>query len=121
MKVGAHARAHGDRRQAAAAHTPRLVAARIIRPPPAGISRAVENFKISTGSTSRIRIGASSMPPTTTNASGRCTCEPMPVEKAAGSKPTQATMQVITTGLNWVRQVCSMALARSRPDSKLKW
>ncbi len=76
---------------------------------------------MSTGNTSSIRIGASSMPPTTTSASGRCTCEPMPVEIAAGISPTQATMQVIITGLNCVRQVCSMALARSSPDSKLKW
>jgi hypothetical protein len=42
--------------------------------------------------------GAKSMPPTTTRASGRCTCEPMPVEKAAGINPTQATMQVMITG-----------------------
>ena len=75
---------------------------------------------MSTGSTSRISTGASSMPPTTTRASGRCTCEPMPVDSAAGISPTQATMQVIMTGRSWVRQVCSMALARSRPDSRLR-
>ena len=38
------------------------------------------------------------MPPTTTSASGFCTCEPTPVEKAAGRRPTPATTQVITTG-----------------------
>lgn len=61
------------------------------------------------------------MPPTTTSASGRCTCDPIPLENAAGNRPTQATMQVIITGLSWVRQVCSMALARSSPDSRLRW
>ena len=51
----------------------------------------------------------------------RCTCDPIPVENAAGNRPTQATMQVIITGRSCVRQVCSMALARSSPDSRLKW
>ena len=48
------------------------------RRPPGMISRAT------VGITSRLQIGDSSMPPTITQASGCCTCEPMPVESAAG-------------------------------------
>ena len=47
------------------------------------------------------------MPPTTTRASGLCTCEPMPVEKAAGNRPTQATTQVIITG-----RICTWQVRR---------
>ena len=42
--------------------------------------------------------GASSVPPTTTMASGRWTWLPIAVEKAAGNRPTQAAAQVISTG-----------------------
>src|SRR5690349_9176446 len=38
------------------------------------------------------------MPPTTTTASGFCTCEPMPDEIAAGRRPTPAITQVISSG-----------------------
>ena len=55
------------------------------------------------------------MPPTTTSASGFCTCEPMPVEIAAGSRPTQATTQVIITGRICISQVRRMALAPVEP------
>src|SRR6267142_4789244 len=44
----------------------------------------------STGITSRLQIGDSSMPPTMTQASGCCTCEPIPVEIAAGTSPMHA-------------------------------
>src|SRR5476649_1235290 len=57
-----------------------------------------ENSAISTGKVMRITIGASIIPPTTTMASGFCTCEPIPVESAAGSNPTPAMTQVINTG-----------------------
>ena len=57
-----------------------------------------EKRSISTGITSKIKNGAKKLPPTTTTASGFWTCEPMPVEMAAGKRPTQATMQVIVTG-----------------------
>ena len=46
----------------------------------------------------RIRIGASIIPPTTTTASGFWTCDPMPDDIAAGKRPTPAMMQVIRTG-----------------------
>ena len=55
-----------------------------------------ENAEISTGSVTRITIGASIMPVTTTTASGFCTCEPIP-PSAAGNSPI-ATTQVISTG-----------------------
>ena len=51
------------------------------------------------GSTVRNSSGAGNMPPTTTMASGRWTWLPMAVEKAAGSKPTQAATQVMSTGI----------------------
>ena len=52
-------------------------------------------------------MGASSMPPTTTMASGRWTWLPIAVEKAAGSRPTQAATQVISTGRICSSQVCA--------------
>jgi hypothetical protein len=57
-----------------------------------------ETNAISAGSTIRMRKGVSVMPPTTTTASGFCTYEPIPVDKAAGSKPTPAITQVMSTG-----------------------
>ena len=54
------------------------------------------------------------MPPTTTSARGFCTCEPMPVDTAAGSSPTQAAMQVI--GPHRVR----FALHKAWPKSIIK-
>jgi hypothetical protein len=57
-----------------------------------------ENTSISTGSTNRIKSGANKLPPTTTVASGFCTCEPIPVDQAAGRRPTHATMHVMATG-----------------------
>ena len=51
--------------------------------------------RASAGITSRLQIGDSSMPPTMTQASGCCTCEPMPVESAAGTRPMQADKPVM--------------------------
>src|SRR5262249_57573091 len=62
------------------------------------LGRRRENRPIAAGSTVRKRQGAASVPPTTTTASGRCTWLPMAVEKAAGSRPTQAAVPVISTG-----------------------
>src|SRR5262249_1156309 len=53
---------------------------------------------MSTGSVMRMTIGASIMPPTTTTASGFCTCEPIPVESAAGKSPTPAITQASDRG-----------------------
>jgi hypothetical protein len=68
-------------------------------------------------STMRIRAGASRMSLTTTRARGFCTCDPIPVENAAGSRPTQAAMQVITTGRICVSHVCTIASALLKPAS----
>ena len=72
-----------------------------------------ENTEISTGSVTRITIGASIMPVTTTTASGFCTCEPIPSESAAGNSPTPATTQVISTGRNCSSPVRITARIRS--------
>ena len=61
-----------------------------------GVRREI--IRMRTGSVIRMMIGASIMPPTTTTASGFCTCEPMPDDSAAGSRPTPAITQVISTG-----------------------
>ena len=63
-----------------------------------------ENRPIAAGRTVRKSMGASSVPPTTTTASGRWTWLPIAVEKAAGSRPTQAAAQVISTG-----RICTAA------------
>ena len=52
------------------------------------------------------------MPPTTTMASGRWTWLPIAVEKAAGSRPTQAATQVISTGrICWLAGLAQCRLA----------
>ena len=43
------------------------------------------------------------MPPMTTVASGRCTSAPTPVLNAIGTKPSEATSAVISTGRSRVR------------------
>src|SRR3979409_258791 len=53
-----------------------------------------EKYEISTGRVTRITSGASIMPVTTTTASGFCTCDPIPADIAAGSRPTPATTHV---------------------------
>jgi hypothetical protein len=57
------------------------------------------------------------MPPTTTTASGFCTCEPIPVDSAAGNSPTPAMTQVINTGRICSSPVRRMAVVRSTPVS----
>ena len=79
-----------------------------------------ENIRISTGSVTRMIIGASIMPPTTTIASGFCTCEPMPEDIAAGSRPTPAMTQVISTGRICSSPVRRIAAVRSTPAS-ISW
>ena len=80
-------------------------------------TRRRENRSISTGNTKRIRNGASRIPPTTTSANGFCTCDPIPVEMAAGSRPTQAATQVIATGRICTSPVRTKAAPRSMPPS----
>ncbi len=59
----------------------------------------------SAGTTTSMMMGPTSMPPTTTVASGFCTWLPMPLEIAAGSRPMQADSAVISIG----RMRCSAA------------
>jgi hypothetical protein len=59
--------------------------------------------------------GPTSMPPTITVASGRCTWLPIPVEIAAGSRPMHAERAVISRGAcGWMRRGTSHPRARSR-------
>src|SRR5882672_3842181 len=88
--------------------------------PPAAHRARREKNEISTGSVTRITTGASIMPVTTTTASGFCTCEPMPSDSAAGSRPTPATTQVISTGRSCNSPVRITALMRSMPSS-MSW
>src|SRR5215510_15284488 len=76
-----------------------------------------ENSRISTGSVTRMTIGASIMPPTTTTASGLCTCEPIPLDSAAGNRPTPAITHVISTGRICSSPVRRIAAVRSTPAS----
>ena len=80
----------------------------------------LENTSIRTGRMMSTRMGVSKMPPTTTRASGRWTCAPIAVDRAAGSNPTQAAMQVIMTGRNRVWHACRIAVSRSVPLS-ISW
>src|SRR5579864_3014313 len=52
------------------------------------------------GSTSKVSNSVESTSPTTTVARGRWTSEPMPVARAAGTIPSNATMTIISTGRN---------------------
>ena len=67
------------------------------------------------GITSRLQIGDSSMPPTITQASGCCTCEPMPVEIAAGTRPMQADKPVmkICRMRVWAASMMASSLAKA--------
>ncbi|MEH2569602.1 hypothetical protein V1289_009229 [Bradyrhizobium sp. AZCC 2289] len=60
------------------------------------------------------------MPATTTTASGFCTCDPIPDDNAAGSRPMPATTHVIKTGRNCSSPVRRIALPRSMPSS-MSW
>jgi len=70
---------------------------------------------IKTGSTTSIRNGANVIPLTTTMANGFCTCEPMPLEIAAGKRPTPAITHVIKTGRILSVHVCNIACIWSIP------
>ena len=51
-----------------------------------------------TGNKTSVSIVDEIMPPITTVAKGRCTSAPVPVAKAIGIKPSEATNAVINTG-----------------------
>src|SRR5262245_28961055 len=59
---------------------------------------AVKQYRL--GSTNNVNKRVDSKPPTTTVASGRCTSDPMPVARAAGTIPNSATRIIINTGRN---------------------
>src|SRR5262245_38978425 len=70
------------------------------------------------GITSRLHIGDSSIPPTMTQASGCCTCEPMPVDIAAGTRPIHAERPVMKI---WRMRACAapiMASSLPNPSSR---
>src|SRR5262249_45415487 len=78
------------------------------------------NIRASVGMTRRLQIGDSSMPPTITQASGCCTCEPMPVEMAAGTRPMQAENPVMNTWRMRVSPALTMASSEPMPVSMLR-
>ena len=57
------------------------------------------NKRYKAGSTNRVNKVDEITPPMTTVASGRWTSEPMPVLSAIGTKPSEATSAVVSTGL----------------------
>ena len=59
--------------------------------------------------------GPTSMPPTITVASGRCTWLPIPVEIAAGSRPMQAESAVISRGRMRVEAARNIASTGAKP------
>jgi len=75
------------------------------------------NILASVGIASRLQIGDSSMPPTTTQASGCCTCAPMPVEIAAGTRPMQAESPVMKICRMRVSPARMIASSRASPSS----
>jgi len=58
------------------------------------------------------------MPPITTVANGRCTSAPVPVARAMGINPKEATSAVIKTGRNRVREPCRIASSKGSPFSR---
>jgi cobalt-zinc-cadmium resistance protein CzcA len=76
------------------------------RPACSASARAGITMRASVGITSRLQMGDSNMPPTTTQASGCCTCAPMPVDSAAGTRPMQADRPVM--------KICRMRVSPAR-------
>ena len=72
-------------------------------------------MRASVGIMSRLQIGDSNMPPTITQASGCCTCAPMPVEIAAGTRPMQADRPVMNICRMRVSPASMMASSRPMP------
>ncbi len=58
------------------------------------------------------------MPPITTVATGRCTSAPVPVAMAIGTKPSDATSAVISTGRRRVRAPVVTAASSGWPASR---
>ena len=71
-----------------------------------------------TGLTMRPRNSLETRPATMTMAKGRCESDPMPCEKAAGSRPRQATSAVIMMGRRRTIEASKVALAISCPSSR---
>ena len=65
------------------------------------------NSRTNVGITIRLQNGESSMPPTITQASGCCSCDPIPGETAAGTRPMQAESPVMKI---WCMQVSPAAM-----------
>ena len=58
------------------------------------------------------------MPPITTVARGRCTSAPIPVARAMGTNPREATKAVISTGRSRVSDPCRMASSKGTSWSR---
>ena len=60
------------------------------------------------------------IPPITTVAKGRWTSAPVPVAKAIGTNPREATKAVIKTGLNRMSDPCRIASSSGTPSFYLE-
>ena len=72
------------------------------------------------GSTSSVRSVLEIRPPITTVARGFCTSAPVPVARAMGTKPSEATSAVMRTGRSRVRHPRRIAASRGKP-SRRNW
>src|SRR6266568_5536949 len=79
-------------------------------------SRATTSYK--TGLTKKPRSKREISPATTTIAKGFCVSLPTPVERAAGSKPRQATSAVIMIGRRRNSEASSVASRMVRPSRR---
>ncbi len=85
----------------------KLPAMNINSMPILGLNHPLKNFVFSnvmynTGNTNNVSSVATSSPPITTVASGRCTSAPAPLLSAIGRKPSEATAAVMSTGRSLV-------------------
>jgi hypothetical protein len=79
--------------------------------------RVGEKREYSAGRTSNVSSVAVRSPPITTVASGLCTSAPVPVASAMGTKPSEATRAVMTTGRKRVSAPSWIAVFGSVPSS----
>lgn len=88
-------------------------------PPTGPGAEFFRNNTQSAGSTSKVSMVDETMPPMTTVASGRCTSAPAPVATAIGTKSSEATSAVMSTGRNTRRDFFSKLLTRSNVEEAL--
>lgn len=78
----------------------------------------VWNIRYRTGRTSRVRMVDERIPPITTVAKGRCTSAPVPLAKAMGTNPKDATRAVINTGLSLLLDPVRIASSKGTPSER---